>query len=189
MDKNLIEKGVSLILKGLEVDSEDENFKDTPSRVARAYEEILGGISNTQEKVDEILATSFPSTSSHMVVSTKIRVFSFCPHHLLPVDYTISVGYIPSKDGSLLGISKLSRLADTLAKRPVLQEQLGEDITEYLMKLNGVVGAGCIVVGMHYCMIMRGAKQTESKTITSSIKGTLLTDPMARSEVTFLTQQ
>lgn len=189
MDHSKIEKGVSLILDGLGVNSDDLNFKDTPSRVARAYQEILGGMENTEKQIKEILSSSFPSEFSQMVLLNNIRAFSFCPHHLLPVDYQVTVAYIPSENGEVLGISKLGRLVTTLAKRPVLQEQLTEDITKHLMGIKGVVGAGCVVKGIHYCMVMRGAKQSEAVTITSSLKGSILTDEKARNEFTFLSNE
>lgn len=92
-----------------------------------------------------------------------------CPHHLLPVEYNISVGYIPH--GKVLGISKLSRLVEVLAKRPVLQETLTHDIVDYLNMSLGVAGAICEVEGVHFCMKMRGVKQQNSKMITSAISG------------------
>jgi len=152
----------------------DVNFKDTPKRVARAYAEIFSGIKNTDEQVRDILCSAFPSEYNGMVIAKGVRVFSMCPHHLLPVDYDISVAYIPSPDGQVLGISKLSRLAEILAGRPVLQEQLGEDITKALMSLKGCKGAGCIIEGKHYCMMMRGVSEPNSKTGTSSLKGVFL---------------
>lgn len=173
-----IEKGVHHILMGLKkeygLDLKDANFKDTPKRVARAYAEIFSGIKNTKEQVKDILSTAFPSECNGLIIAKDVRVFSMCPHHLLPVDYTISVAYIPSPDGRVLGISKLSRLVEVLAGRPVLQEQLGEDITNSLMGLDGCVGAGCLIEGKHYCMIMRGVNQTNCVTGSSSMKGVFL---------------
>ena len=168
-----IEKGVHFILKGLNdefgLDLKDENFKDTPKRVARAYYEIFEGVKNTKEQVKEILDSSFPSDLNEMIISKNIHVYSMCPHHLLPVEYNISVGYIPH--GKVLGISKLSRLVEVLAKRPVLQETLTHEIVDYLNMSLGVVGAICEVEGVHFCMKMRGIKQQNSKMITSAISG------------------
>jgi len=168
-----IEKGVHFILKGLNdefgLDLKDVNFKDTPKRVARAYYEIFEGVKNTKEQTKEILDSSFPSDLNEMIISKNIHVYSMCPHHLLPVEYDISVGYIP--DGRVLGISKLSRLVEILAKRPVLQETLTHEIVDYLNMSLGVKGAICKIEGVHFCMKMRGVKQQNSKMITSAISG------------------
>jgi GTP cyclohydrolase IA len=183
-----IEKGVHFIFKGLKqaynLDLRDENFKETPGRVARAYAEIFEGVENTDQQVNEILASGFPCTNSQMVVVKGIRTFSMCPHHLLPVDYTVVVAYLPSvkRKGKVLGISKLARLVQVLSRRPVLQEQLVRDVTDALMRLPGCLGAGCLAKGKHYCMIMRGVNQPDTYTITSSLQGKFLTRPVVRSE-------
>lgn len=181
-----IERGVHYILKGLRdefgLNLNDENFKDTPKRVARAYAEIFEGIQDTSKQVNEILDSGFPCQYDGMVIAKNIEAFSMCPHHLLPIKYEISAAYIPSKNGKVIGISKLSRLVEILAKRPVLQESLCLDITYYLMQLHGCQGAACIVDGIHFCMAMRGVKQSGVHTITSSIKGIFSTESGVKQE-------
>jgi GTP cyclohydrolase I len=187
---DLIQVGMKLILEGLNekfgLDLKDPNFTDTPKRVSRMYDEIFSGIKDTEEQVKAILASSFPSNYDQMILVRDIETFSMCPHHFLPVHYHISVAYIPAGDpkcsGKVLGISKLARLAEILAKRPVLQEQLTEDITRHLMTLEGCRGAACIVKGTHYCMVMRGVKKPSATTITSSLKGVFFDKPEARQE-------
>jgi GTP cyclohydrolase I len=181
---NSVEKGIHYILKGLKdelgLDLSDENLKDTPKRVARLYAEIFSGVKNTKQQIDAILNSAFPCEFDEMIIAKDIEVFSMCPHHLLPVHYVISVAYIPSvKTGKVIGISKLSRLVEILAKRPILQEQLVIDITNALLQLKGCQGAACVADGVHYCMVMRGAKQTQSHTITSSMKGSFFTPKSA----------
>lgn len=175
-----IEYGAHKILQGISeelgLDLSNENFKDTPARVSRMYREILSGVASTNEQVGEILASAFPCDNDQLVLVKDIEAFSLCPHHLLPVHYKIHIAYLPSPQGRVLGLSKLARLADVLAKRPVLQEQLVNDITNCLMGIKGVQGAACIAEGRHYCMIMRGARQSQAKTITSSLEGVFLED-------------
>lgn len=191
-----IEAGMHLILLGLQqrfgLDIDDPNFADTPKRVSRMYDEIFSGVKDTEEQVKTILASSFPSNYDQMILVRDIETFSMCPHHFLPVHYHISVAYIPAGDakgsGKVLGISKLARLVEILAKRPVLQEQLTDDITRYLMTLKGCRGAACIVKGTHYCMVMRGVKKPTATTITSSLKGVFLDKPEARQEFLELTR-
>uniref|UniRef100_A0A6M3JSM8 GTP cyclohydrolase I n=1 Tax=viral metagenome TaxID=1070528 RepID=A0A6M3JSM8_9ZZZZ len=180
-----IEKGFTIILEGLHqefgLDLTDENLKDTPKRIARAYEEIFGGIKDTDKKVQEILATAFPSKEYNSVIfCAGIKTFSMCPHHFLPVEYTTALGYIPSDDGYVLGASKLARIVELLSKRPVLQERLTKDITKALDTIQPK-GSAVVVSGIHYCMRMRGVKQN-STFETSSMSGVFMTKPDTRKE-------
>lgn len=167
-----VEKGVHYILLGLKrefgLDITDVNFKDTPKRVARAYYEIFEGINSTHE-IEEILSTSFPSTYNGMVVAKGIRCFSMCPHHLLPVEYYIDFGYIADK--TALGISKLSRFIELLAKQPILQETFTHNIMQIFKDHVNPKGTIVQVKGRHMCMAMRGVKQPDSWTYTSEIDG------------------
>ncbi|NIU01117.1 MAG: GTP cyclohydrolase I FolE [Nitrosopumilaceae archaeon] len=188
--KNGIEKGVELILESLKhelgLDLSDENFNQTPQRIVRTFKEIFSGISNTEQQVKAILETSFPCGYSEMVVMRDIEVFSMCPHHLLPVHYFISVAYIPSPDGRVLGVSKLVRLVEVLARRPVMQEKLVSDIADALMSIPMCVGSGCIATGNHYCMKMRGVRQNSADVVTSVLRGSIFDDPKARAEFMLL---
>lgn len=178
-----IEKGMHIILKGLRKEFglkiKDQHFMDTPKRVARAYMEIFEGIKDTEKQVENILGTAFESDMDEMIVATNIHVFSMCPHHFLPVEYFISVAYIPR--GFVLGLSKLSRLAEILAKRPVIQEQLGVEITDALMKI-GSAGAAVRISGQHFCMRMRGVNKPEATVITTSVRGAFKTSQATRNE-------
>lgn len=166
-----IEKGVHYILKGLNdefgLDLTDENFTDTPKRVARAYYEMCCGI-NCDEDINSIISTSFPSDYDGMIVQRDIKCYSMCPHHLLPVEYSINIGYIPDK--TMLGISKLTRIVKLLAKAPKLQEQYTHDIIN-VFKQMGCKGAIVQVSGYHLCMGARGVEMPDARTITSSLCG------------------
>lgn len=179
-----IKDGFTKILEGLHeeygLDTSDPNFISTPERCARAYAEIFSGLQDTDNQVSSIINSQFPSDSDEIVMSKNIRTFSMCPHHFLPVDYKIDVGYLPDK--SVIGISKLTRMVEILAKRPVLQEQLTNEISDNLMKIDGCRGSACIVHGYHYCMIMRGVRQPEAPTITSSVRGVFRDDPGIKQE-------
>lgn len=167
----LAAKHILIGLQELGFEPDWDNFHDTPKRFARAYCEMFSGCSNTQDQVKEILATSFPSEGSeNMVVAKDIVCFSACPHHLLPVEYHVCVGYIPDKDGSVLGISKLARLVNVLAKRPALQETFTQEICDCLDSV-GSKGSIALVEGQHMCMRMRGAKATSTTITTTSVSG------------------
>jgi GTP cyclohydrolase I len=185
-----IEQGMNVILEGLHdafgLDLQDENFKDTPRRVARAYAEIFRGVKDTDQQVSQILGTSFPADVKEMIVAKDVKAFSMCPHHFLPVEYNITVAYISNR--RVLGISKLARLAEVLAKRPVLQETFTEEIAEKLFTGVSASGVGVWVEGVHYCMKMRGAKQLQAKTVTSAIRGCFEEDAV-RAEFLSLAQR
>lgn len=176
-----IESGVTSILAGLQkmfkIDLSGGNFLDTPSRVARSYFEILGGYSKVDE-LDGITEVEFPSSYDGMVIATDIKCFSFCPHHLLPVEYIVNCAYIPGI--KTVGISKLSRVVEILAKRLVLQEVFTVDIVNYLSKHLKPKGVIAQVRGRHFCMVMRGVKK-DSWTITSSLTG-IFEDAAVRQE-------
>ncbi len=182
MDEALIREGVEKILAGLGIKfRQDDNFKDTPTRVARAYKEIFSGLKDTDKQIEGILSVAFPAEYSQMIVANDIVTYGMCPHHLLPVRYEFSVGYIPSEKGKVLGLSKLPRLVEILAHRPVLQEKLTDDVTHALMQVPGCIGAACIASGEHHCMSMRGVKQ-RAVTTTSSLRGVFLSNPSVKDE-------
>ena len=164
-----------ILEKGLNLDLNDPNFKETPERFARAYTEIFAGLGHTKEDIEKIFKTCFPTDYKGMVFEKNITVFSMCPHHFLPVRYEIAVGYIP--DGCGIGLSKLARLIELLAKKPELQETFTQEIVELMEKHMHTKGAICMVRGEHYCMQMRGVKQKDVSTTTSSANGCSLTQP------------
>jgi len=188
-----VEKGIHLILSGLKtelgLDLKDDNFKDTPKRVARAYYELFSGVRNTKEQVRDILNSKFPAENyDEMITLMGIRVYSMCPHHLLPVEYSVDVGYIPKKEtGFVLGISKLGRLVEVLAKRPVLQEVFTKEIGTYLNQIDPL-GVGVRVRGDHFCIKMRGAKLPESSLTTTFMSGAFKENISTRQEFFSLIQ-
>lgn len=176
-----IVRGVRLILDGLRVNLKDENFIGTPERVLRSFHELFEGQgSDISKQLDDIFSASFPSEYSGIVIVDKIKVFSMCPHHLLPVEYVIDVGYISKH--KMIGISKLPRVVELLSRRLVLQESLTNDIVEVLTKRLNADGVMCIVRGKHMCMRMRGIKKPDSDTVTSSVSGVFKKDLGARQE-------
>lgn len=173
---------ILLGLKQMGFTPDYSNFHNTPRRFARAYYEIFEGVVETQEQIDEILSTTFPANGDDtMVVAKDVTCFSMCPHHLLPVEYHVCVGYIPNKSGSVLGISKLSRLVTLLAKRPALQETFTQEIVNCLEDI-GVYGAIALVEGQHMCMRMRGSKSLDSTIITTAVSGIFADDRSTKSE-------
>lgn len=169
-------------LKEMGFNPDEANFKDTPKRFARAYQEIFEGVVNTDKKIEDILSTTFPANGDDtMVVAKDIICFSMCPHHLLPVEYHVCVGYIPNKNGRVLGISKLNRLVVLLSKQPALQESFTQQIVNCLYDI-GVYGAMALVEGQHMCMRMRGAKALNSTITTTAVSGIFADDRSTKEE-------
>jgi len=162
-----IEKGVSLILEGLNCDLKDRNYLDTPDRVGRFYLEMFG-------KKDNDYAT-FPETYSDFVLLRRHTMHSLCPHHLLPVEFETSVAYIPH--GDVLGLSKLARVLDDVNDGPLLQERFTRDVIdalrEYCPKARGFA---CLVNGQHGCTKIRGVKST-GRFFTYKLEGEFADDP------------
>jgi GTP cyclohydrolase I len=183
MDEDLVRRGVVDILTGLGVSLSDPNFAGTPGRLVRCYAEAFSGLRDTAAQVDAVLSATFPCTHTQMIVARGIETWGMCPHHLLPVHYDVTVGYVPDGVGAqVLGVSKLCRLVEVLARRPVLQEQIVNDVTAALMSIPGCIGAGCIAHGEHGCMRVRGVRQQNAVIVTSSLQGVLFDKPEARAE-------
>lgn len=183
--------GVRLILDGLreiygpsfDRYAETKNFRGTPERVARAYLEILSGLDQPDRRIRELLSKTFPCSRDSVVAVSGVRTFSLCPHHLMPVDYEVAAAYLPSlESGCVIGLSKIPRLIDLLARRPVLQENFTDDVADRLMDIPGCKGSACFARGRHYCMAMRGAEQPDAATTTSSLRGAFLQDSDLRAE-------
>lgn len=182
LDKERLIAGVTAILEGLHCDLEDENFKETPERVARAYIEMLKGQASDllEKELESIFSKSFPTTYEGIVIAPSCETISVCPHHLLPIRYNIDIAYIANKKA--LGLSKLARVAQILSKRLVLQETLTQDIVDTFVKKLRPKGIMVVVRGSHGCMSYRGITQKDSNIITSSVHGIFQTDLAARQE-------
>lgn len=171
-EKVIAEHFKAIIEKGLKLDLNDPNLKDSPERFAKSYKEIFGGLSSSKDDLKEIFKKCFPTTYQGIVLEKDIKVFSMCPHHFLPIRYEVSVGYIP--DGCALGLSKLARVVESLSKMPCLQETFTERIVEEINKHVKPQGVIVVVRGAHYCMQMRGVKQKDVWTTTSAARGVFL---------------
>jgi GTP cyclohydrolase I len=180
MDNERIEKAVREILIAVGEDPDREGLADTPKRIARMYEEIFSGLHEDPEKHLEIYFQE--EKYEELVLVKDIPFYSVCEHHLVPFFGKAHVAYLP-KNGRLTGLSKLARVVETLSKKPQLQERLTAQIADIIMKKLQPYGVIVVMEGEHMCMTMRGVKKPGSKTVTSAVRGTLLTDPKSRAEV------
>ena len=176
-------EGYRSILEGigkLGYDIRDANFADTARRAAKAMAEMTLCSKDCDAEVAQMLSRTFPAKYEEMVISKHNVSFGICPHHLLPVVYRISVAYIPAT--KVLGISKLSRLAALLARRPILQEDLTHELARILYEKLESKGAAAFVEGLHLCMAARGAKAHEARVVTSAVRGAFLDQLATRQE-------
>jgi GTP cyclohydrolase I len=131
-------------------------------------------------EIAAMLERCFPAKYDEMVISKHNVSFGLCPHHLLPVIYRISVAYIPR--AKVLGISKLSRITQLLSRRPVLQEQLTNDLARLLYEKLESQGGACYIEGLHLCMAARGVQAHEARVVTSALHGVFRDQPETRAE-------
>lgn len=180
MDKHKIEQGIRLVLEGMGEDPLREGLVNTPARVAEMYEDILiegpGDLSS-------IVVPIGSDTHQEMILVRDITFHSLCEHHLTPFFGVAHVAYIPSKNGSITGLSKIIRLVRTVAARLQLQERLTSTIADTLVESLDPVGVLVLVNAEHLCMSMRGVRAPGSKVITSAVRGVFRTNAATRAEV------
>jgi GTP cyclohydrolase I len=178
VDKPRIEAAVREILAAVGEDPNREGLQDTPARVARMYAEMFAGL-HQDPRVH--LRRLFTQKYDEMVLVKDIHFESMCEHHLLPFIGKAHVAYLPQ--GKVVGLSKIARVIEVLARRPQVQEQMTEDIADLLMGELDARGVGVILEAMHTCMSIRGVRKTNSVTTTSAMRGTFRTNASTRSEL------
>jgi GTP cyclohydrolase I len=177
-DEKRAENAVRELLLAVGEDPDREGLRETPARVARAYQEIFAGL---RQRPEDVLTTTFDLGHDEMVLVKDIEVMSCCEHHLVPFVGVAHVGYIPSADGKITGLSKLARLVDVYARRPQVQERLTTQVADSLMQILEPRGVIVVVECEHMCMTMRGVRKPGAKTITSAVRG-ILRAPATRAE-------
>ena len=171
----LFTDGYSKILEGLSVlgfDTKDANFAETAKRAAKGFHELVHDQKQVNDEIEALLSKTFPAKYSEMVISKHNTAFGVCPHHLLPVIYRISVAYIPTK--KVLGLSKLSRLCNLIARAPRLQEDLTHELADILFDRMSSQGSAVYIEGLHMCMAARGVRAHEARLVTSGVRGVFL---------------
>jgi len=178
VDKKKIEKGVKLILEGIEEDTQRPGIQKTPARVAAMFEEILGGI---KENPAKYLQPIKGEKHDEMVLIKNIPLYSMCEHHLLPFAGVAHVAYIP-KGGRIVGLSKIARVVETFTRRLQVQERLTKEIADLINETLKPLGVMVVIEAEHMCMSMRGAKKPRSLTVTSAVRGSFRTHDATRAE-------
>lgn len=167
------------LLSVIDPNPEREGLVDTPTRVAKAWGHWTSGY---DIDIAALLKTFEDGSENYdeMVLVKDIPIYSKCEHHLADIFGTATIAYIP--DGKVVGLSKLSRLADAFARRLQVQERLTVQIADALVEHLAPKGVGVLIRARHMCMESRGICQQGHHTVTSALRGVIKTEPAARAE-------
>ena len=176
--KNLVAGAISYILEAVGEDPTRSGIADTPSRVARMYDELLSGYKT--DPVELLNNALFDVEYDEMVVVKDIDFYSMCEHHMLPFYGHASVGYIP--EDKVIGLSKIPRIVDMFARRLQVQERMTQQIATFLEELIRPRGVAVVVEASHLCAAMRGVKKQRTRMLTSAMLGAFRDNPSTRAE-------
>jgi GTP cyclohydrolase I len=170
----------SEIFEILRIDRNDPNSTNTPHRLAKMWvNELFAGRYDAAPKI-----TVFPNRKKvdELIISKGITVMSVCSHHWQPITGQCAIGYIPGEH--VLGLSKLTRIVEWFSRRGQIQEELGEQIADFIETIIKPKALGVVIKSRHYCMIARGVNEAEDKAmmITSVMRGSLREDLPLRTE-------
>jgi GTP cyclohydrolase I len=178
VDQVRIEKAVREILAAVGEDPDREGLQETPARVARMYKEMFSGL----YKDPAIhLRKVFTENYDEVVLIKDIDFCSMCEHHLLPFTGKAHVGYLP--DGKVVGLSKLARVVEDVARRPQVQERMTEEIADLIESQLNARGVAVVLEASHSCMTIRGIRKPGSSCMTSSMRGVFRENLSSRAEI------
>ncbi len=185
VDQDKIKLAMASIIEAIGEDPLREGVKHTPRRVAEMYAELFSGLDTDPKKE---LVVDFEEGYEEMVILKDIPFYSMCEHHLLPFYGMAHVGYIPGDGGRVVGISKLARVVEILARRPQLQERMTQQIADAIFEALQPKGVAVVIQAEHLCMVMRGIKKPGASVITSALRGNFRSKVATRSEFLSLIQ-
>lgn len=178
VDQKKIADGVRLILEGIGEDPDRDGLVRTPERVADFYAELTEGMWTDPS---EFIVPLPGDSHDEMVIVKDISISSICEHHLAPFTGKCHIAYIP-KDGRIVGLSKLARVAEAFARRLQVQERLTQEIARTLFDNLQPLGVMVVIEAEHTCMTLRGVRKPGSATVTSAVLGGFRSDPRTRAE-------
>jgi len=176
-DTARLRKAVREIIQAVGEDPNREGLIETPRRVADMYAEVFSGL--RQDPAD-VLRVGFEEGHQELVLVKDIPFYSMCEHHFLPFYGVAHVGYIPN--GRVVGLSKLARALEILARRPQLQERLTSQLADVIMSTLEPAGVAVVIEASHLCMTMRGIRKPGSDTVTSAMRGVFRREAATRAE-------
>ena len=178
VDHERISAAVREILLAVGEDPDREGLRETLERVARMYAEMFAGLHADPRA---LLAKKFTQKFDEMVLVKDIGFESMCEHHLLPFLGRAHVAYLPK--GKIVGLSKLARVVETLARRPQVQERMTEEIADLIMHQLEARGVAVVLEATHTCMTIRGVRKPDSICTTSAMRGTFRANESTRAEL------
>lgn len=174
-----IEVATSVLLAAIDPLNGRAGTAETPARVAKAWRHWCSGYAMDPAKILKVFEDG-AEKYDEMVLVKDIPIYSKCEHHLADIFGTACIAYIPN--GKIVGLSKLSRLADCFARRLQVQERMTDQIADALMEHLQPIGAAVLIRARHMCMESRGIKQQGHYTQTHALRGAFKTQPETRSE-------
>jgi len=173
------EEAVRTLLRWAGDDPAREGLRDTPARVAAAYQEWFAGYGADPA---EYLRRTFQEVGGYdeMIVLRDIAFESHCEHHMAPIIGRVHIGYLPHD--KVIGISKLARVVEGYARRFQVQEKLTAQIAGCIDEVLRPRGVGVVVDAVHQCMTTRGVHKRGVSMITSRMTGTFREDARTRAE-------
>jgi GTP cyclohydrolase I len=177
IDKERIAGAVREIIGAIGENADREGLAETPRRIADMYAELFSGLHQDPKTV---LARGFEESHKEMVILKDIPFYSLCEHHFLPFHGQAHVGYVP--EGRIVGVSKIARCVEILARRPQMQERLTSQIADTIMEALQPDGVAVVIEAEHLCMTMRGVQKPGARMITSAIRGGFRRRGVTRSE-------
>jgi GTP cyclohydrolase I len=184
-DEAKIREAVESIIKAIGEDPKREGLIDTPRRFAEMYAELFSGLGQDPR---EELKVGYELGHREMVILKDVPFYSMCEHHFLPFYGVVHIGYIPNDEGRVVGISKLARVVEIIAKRPQIQERMATEIADAIVDGLNPAGVAVVIQAEHLCMVMRGIKKPGSSVITSALRGNFRRKAASRAEFLSLIQ-
>ena len=178
IDFKTIEKAVHDILVAVGENPEREGLLKTPSRVARAYGELLEGYRTDPLKL--VNKATFKADYDDMVIVRDIEFYSLCEHHMLPFLGRAHVAYLPK--GEVIGLSKIPRIVDMFSRRLQIQEKMTRQIADFIEELLKPRGVAVVIEAVHLCGMIRGVKKHDARMTTSSMLGAFRNNEATRIE-------
>jgi GTP cyclohydrolase I len=178
VDHARIERAVREILIAVGEDPDREGLLETPARVARMYAEVFSGL---HKDPSVHLKRVFTENYDEIVLVRDIEFHSMCEHHLLPFSGRAHVAYLPN--GKVVGLSKLARVVDEVARRPQVQERMTESIANMVEEALGARGVAVMIESTHSCMTMRGIRKAGASCTTSAMRGVFRETLSSRAEI------
>lgn len=180
-DKTEVRQAVETIFKYLGEDKDREGLQGTPDRMIKSWDRLFGGYNMDPKDILTTFEEDAAIPHNQIILLKDIEIYSTCEHHFLPFSGRAHVAYIPRK--KIVGVSKLARILEIYSRRLQIQERIGNQVSQSLMDLLDAQAAACIIEAKHSCMTCRGVEKQHSVMVTSSLRGTFLSQSDTRIEL------